>query len=53
MGEWSHSFAIADLDTSQRCQLHGLAVLLPRERVPCSYLIGGWVGPGTGLDAVK
>jgi hypothetical protein len=33
-------------------QLHAQAALLSWERAPCTHLIGGWVGPRAGLDAV-
>jgi hypothetical protein len=34
-------------------QLHALAVLPPGEKAPGTYCIGGWVGPGAGLDTVS
>lgn len=27
--------------------------LTPWERVPCTYWIGGWMGPTAGMDDVK
>jgi hypothetical protein len=34
-------------------QLHASTVLTPGERAPGTHWIGGWVGPGTGLDVVE
>jgi hypothetical protein len=30
--------------------LHATAALPPGEKAPCTYWIGGWVGPRAGLD---
>jgi len=34
-------------------QLRAPAALTPGERVPGTQWIGGWLGPGTGADAME
>jgi hypothetical protein len=45
----SCSFLISALDGVSG-QRHAPAVLYPRERIPVSHWIGGWVGLRAGLD---
>jgi hypothetical protein len=33
-------------------QIHAPAAIPPGKRAPGTHWIGGWVGPGAGLDAV-
>jgi hypothetical protein len=47
MGDWRCSSTVLNLSRVSKFTLY------PGERAPGTHWIGGWVGPRTGLDAVK
>jgi hypothetical protein len=55
-GVWRYSSTILDLDTRRRfvvSQPYAPSRFIPREIVPGTHWIGGWLGPGAGLEAVE
>jgi hypothetical protein len=52
-GEWRYSSTILYLGTRWRWSASRPDRSTPEERSPCTHFIGGWVGPGAGLDEVE
>jgi hypothetical protein len=51
IGEWRYSSTIVDHSTGRSWVVSFRPQpLQTRERVPCTYCIGGWVGPRAGMD---
>jgi hypothetical protein len=46
-----HAFLTSALDEGE-LSASRIGAFTPGEKAPCTHLIGGWVGPKVGLDAV-
>jgi hypothetical protein len=54
MGKWRYSSTVLDLGTRWRRVVYFMSLLLyPVDRACSNHWIGGFVGPGAGLDSVK
>jgi hypothetical protein len=53
MEEWNYSSTILDLGTRWRWSASRLVYFTPEEGAAGTHCIGGWVGPGAGLDVME